>query len=58
MPSNVYTAVLAARIEYSSVNTTSSGISQYWPTKARLVEPSGTTLGRSLFNLGMNCEVI
>lgn len=46
-PSNEYTAVCAERIEYSTVNTTSSGISQNCPMKARFFERSGTTCGRS-----------
>lgn len=37
----------AVRTEYSTVNTTSSGTSAYWPMKARLVDPAGTTSGRS-----------
>jgi hypothetical protein len=31
-------------MEYSTVNTTSSGSSQYCPTKARFFEPSGLTM--------------
>ena len=51
---SVYSAVLAARTEYSSVNTMSSGISTNWLTIAKLVEPVGTTGGRSVYLRGSN----
>ena len=45
----------AARTEYSSVNTMSSGISTNWLTIAKLVEPAGITGGLSLILRGSNC---
>ena len=43
----VYTASMAVRTEYSVVNTVSRTVSANWPMKAKLTQPSGTTLGRS-----------
>ena len=46
--SSLYTAICAARTEYLTVNTTSSGISTNWLTKARFLEFEGTGSGRTL----------
>jgi hypothetical protein len=52
------TAVCAERMEYSTVNTTSSGSSQYCPAKARFFEPSGLTMARSPLLRGRNWLVM
>jgi hypothetical protein len=46
--SSLYMAICAARTEYSTVNTTSSGISTNSLTKARFLEFEGTGSGRTL----------
>jgi len=57
-PNSVSTAIWADRIEYSTVNTTSPGTSQYCPTNAKFIAPCGTTAGRSEIFLGKNRLVI
>jgi hypothetical protein len=57
-PSSDCTASRAACTEYSTVYTTSSGISQYWPTTASRAVPSGITGGRSPRARGMNWLVV
>src|ERR1039457_5667011 len=52
MSSSAQTAIWAARTEYSTVKTTSSGISTNWLTNARFHEPRGTGSGRSLPHAG------
>jgi hypothetical protein len=54
----VHRAVCAARTEYSTFNTTSSGISTNWLMKARFLEVTGTGSGRSLVWRGMNMLVM
>ncbi|MNV89621.1 hypothetical protein D3C71_1839320 [compost metagenome] len=48
----------AVRTELSMVNTTSLAVSTNWPTSARLVQPAGTTRGRSPAARGMNWAVM
>ena len=51
--SNVYTASIAVRTEYSVVKTVSRGVSEKLPINAKFLEPSGITNGLSPSCLGI-----
>ena len=49
---------IAVRTEYSVVKIVSLGVSANWPRKAKLVQPSGMTSGRSPLARGMKKAVM